>query len=53
MAMLNFVYVLTGTDMQTGEWWTCGELKGNSSLMPIMETYEPPKGQKYIPYRHN
>jgi hypothetical protein len=30
MAMLKFIYVLTGTDMQAGEWWTCGkELKGN------------------------
>jgi len=41
MATLNFVHVqvLNGTDMQAGEWWTCGEeLKGNSSLMPIMET---------------
>jgi hypothetical protein len=39
MAMLNFIYVLTGTDMQA-EWWTCGkELKRNSPLMPIMEMY--------------
>jgi hypothetical protein len=33
MAMLNFIYVLTGTDMQAKK-----ELKGNSSLMPIMVT---------------
>jgi hypothetical protein len=39
MATLNFIYVLTGTDMPAGKWWTCGkELEGNSSLMPIMET---------------
>jgi hypothetical protein len=37
MAMLNFIYILIGTD-----WWTCGKaLKGNSSLMPIIETYSP------------
>jgi len=47
--MLNFIYVLTGTDMQAGEWWTCGELKGNSSLLPIMETYEPQKAKNRFP----
>jgi len=42
MGMLNFIYVLIGTDKQAGEWWTCGKaLKGNSSLMPIIETYSP------------
>jgi len=39
MAMLNLIYVHTGTDMPAGEWWTHGkELEGNSSLMPIMVT---------------